>query len=120
MNEFKFSLKDGSFVEEKRGFYVFIVKWEEFLERNKFYEFWEKYGLFIVFLCFIVILLGYSIVVIVVSGFDKVKWFFVIIMFLWFCMIYMFIRNYCGVEIYRVVFEFIINVVNSKWKYLKW
>lgn len=120
MNESKSSLKDGSPVEEKRGFHVLIAKWEESPERNKFYELWEKHGLSIVLLCFTVILLGYSIAAIAVSGFDKAKWLFAITMFLWFCMTYMFIRNHCGAEIYRVVFEPIINAVNSKWKYLRW
>ena len=120
MNESKSSLKDGSPVEEKRGFHVLIAKWEESPERNKFYELWEKHGLSIVLLCFTVILLGYSIAAIAVSGFDKAKWLFAITMFLWFCMTYMFIRNHCGGEIYRVVFEPIINAVNSKWKYLRW
>ena len=120
MNESKSSLKDGSPVQEKRGFHVLIAKWEESPERNKFHELWEKHGMSIVLVCITVILLAYSIVAIAVSGFEKAKWLFAITMFLWFCMTYMFIRNHCGADIYRVVLQPIINAVNSKWKYLRW
>ena len=120
MNESKSSLKEDSPVQEKRGFHVLIAKWEESPERNKFHELWEKHGLSIILVFLTVILLGYSIVAIAVSGFEKAKWLFAITMFLWFCMTYMVIRNHCGAEIYRVVFQPIINAVNSKWKYLRW
>jgi len=120
MNESKSSLKDDSPVQEKRGFHVLIAKWEESPEMNKLHELWEKHGMSIVLVFLTVTLLGYSIVAIAISGFDKAKWLFAITMFLWFCMSYMFIRNHCGGEIYRVVLQPIINGVNSKWKYLKW
>lgn len=100
VNEFKLSLKDEILVKKKKRFYVFVVKWEELLEYNKCYEIWEKYSLLIILVCVIVFLFIYSIVVIVYSGFDKVKFLFGFIMFLWFCMTYMFISKYCGVEIY--------------------
>ncbi|XP_020630749.1 solute carrier family 28 member 3-like isoform X2 [Orbicella faveolata] len=120
INESKSSLKDDSPVQEKRGFHVLIAIWEESPERNKLHELWEKHGMSIVLVCLTVTLLTYSIVAIAISGFDKAKWLFAITMFLWFCMTYMFIRNHCGGEIYRVVLQPIINGVNSKWKYLKW
>ena len=120
INESKSSLKDDSPVQEKRGFHVLIAIWEESPERNKLHELWEKHGMSIILVCLTVTLLTYSIVAIAISGFDKAKWLFGITMFLWFCMTYMFIRNHCGGEIYRVVLQPIINGVNSKWKYLKW
>ena len=120
MNESKSSLKADSPIQEKRGFHVLIAKWEESPERNKFHELWEKHSLSIILLCLTVLLVGYSIAAIIVSGFDKAKWLFAITMFLWFCMTYMFIRNNCGSEIYQVVLQPIINAVNSKWKYLRW
>ena len=120
MNESKSSLKNDSPVEEKRGFHVLVARWEESPERIKFYELWERHGLSIILVCLTVLLLAYSIAAIAVSGFEKAKWLFAITMFLWFCMTYMFIRDHCGAEIYRVVLQPIINAVNSKWKYLRW
>lgn len=120
INESKSSLKDDSPVQERKGFHVLIAKWEESPERNKFHEVWERHGLSIILVCLTVLLLIYSIVAIAVSGFDKAKWLFGITMFLWFCMSYMFIRNHCGDEIYRVVLQPIVNAVNSQWRYLKW
>ena len=119
-NESKSSLKADSPVQEKRGFHVLVAIWEQSPERNKFHELWENHGLSIILLCLSVMLLVYSIAAIAVSGFDKAKWLFAITMFLWFCMTYMFIRNHCGDEIYRVLLQPIVNVVNSKWKYLRW
>lgn len=120
INESKSSLKDDSPVQERKGFHVLIAKWEESPERNKFHEVWERHGLSIILVCLTVLLLIYSIAAIAVSGFDKAKWLFGITMFLWFCMSYMFIRDHCGDEIYRVVLQPIVNVVNSQWRYLKW
>lgn len=120
MNESKSSLKDDSPVQERKGFHVLIAKWEESPERNKFHELWEKHGLSIILVCLTVCLLAYSIAAIAISGFDKAKWLFAITMFLWFCMTYMFIRDHCGSEIYRVVLKPIVDAVNSKWKYLRW
>ena len=120
MNESKSSLKDDSPVQEKKGFHVLIAKWEESPERNKFHELWEKHSLSIILVCLTVILLAYSIAAIAVSGFDKAKWLFGITMFLWFCMTYMFIRDHCGAEIYRVVLKPIVDLVNRYWRYLKW
>ena len=120
MNKSKSSLKADSPVQEKRGFHVLVAIWEQSPERNKFHELWENHGLSIILLCLSVMLLVYSIAAIAVSGFDKAKWLFAITMFLWFCMTYMFIRNHCGDEIYRVLLQPIVNVVNSKWKYLRW
>ena len=116
----KSSLKPDDSPTQENCFHVVVAKWEDTPERKKWSELWERQGLSIVIVCVTVILLIYSIVAIVVSGFDKAKWLFGITMFLWFCMTYMFIRDHCGSAIFKVCMEPVINAVSSRWRYLKW
>lgn len=120
MNESKSSLKPENSPTQDKCFHVLVAKWEESPERNKWNTLWERHGLSIILVCVTVVLLIYSIAAIATSGFEKAKWLFGITMFLWFCMTYMFIRDHCGAEIYRVCLEPVINAVSRQWRYLKW
>ena len=94
MNESKSSLKPDDSPTQNKCFHVTVAKWEESPERNKWNTLWERHGLSIILVCVTVLLLIYSIAAIAHSGFEKAKWLFGITMFLWFCMTYMFIRDY--------------------------
>ncbi|XP_073256992.1 solute carrier family 28 member 3-like isoform X4 [Porites lutea] len=122
VNESKSSLKpdDGHTNHQKKFYHVIVAKWEDSPEMNKLSDLWERHGMTVIMICVTVLLLIYSIVAIAVSGFEHAKWLFGITMFLWFCMTYMFIRDHCGADIFRVCIEPIVNAVESRWRYLKW
>ena len=121
MNESKPSVPTNSPRKQKKGFHaVVLAKWNTSPERNKLSELWERHGLTICMVVLTVALLIYTITAIGISGFDRSKWLFAITMFLWFCLTYMFIRDNCGAEIYRVVLEPTIKALNHMWWWLKW
>ena len=122
VNESKSSLKpdDGHAIHQKKFYHVIVAKWEDSPEMNKLSDLWERHGMTVIMICVTVLLLIYSVVAIAVSGFEHAKWLFGITMFLWFCMTYMFIRDHCGADIFRVCIEPIVNAVESRWRYLKW
>jgi len=122
VNESKSSLKpdNGHTNHQKKFYHVIVAKWEDSPEINKLSDLWERHGMTVIMICVTVLLLIYSIVAIAHSGFEHAKWLFGITMFLWFCMTYMFIRDHCGADIFRVCIEPVVNAVESRWRYLKW
>lgn len=89
-------------------------------EMSKFGEVWRRHNFNIVFVFITSILLVYSVIAIAISGFEKVKVLFGLTMILWFCLIYMFIREHCGHAIYRACIKPCAAVINGQWKWLKW
>ena len=57
---------------------------------------------------------------IVVSGFHQVIGLFAISMIFWFCVAYMFIRDFCGEAIYSLCCVPVISLLRRKWRYLRW
>ena len=89
-------------------------------ERSKFHEIWEKHSFSLVVIPITVILFIYSIVAIAVSGFQKAKWLFFLTMFLWFCMVYMIIRDRCGKQIYEAAIRPVVVALRGQWYWLRW
>ncbi|XP_031548619.1 solute carrier family 28 member 3-like isoform X1 [Actinia tenebrosa] len=89
-------------------------------EMSKFGEIWRRHNFNIVTIIITNILLVYSIIAICISGFKKVQVLFGLTMVLWFCLIYMFIREHWGDAIYRACIKPCVAVINSQWKWLKW
>lgn len=83
-------------------------------------ERWQEYSFQIVVVVISFVLLIYTIAAIAVSGFQNVVGLFVISMIFWFCVIYMFIRDYCGESIYHLCCAPVISLLKRKWRYLRW
>ncbi|XP_032227058.2 solute carrier family 28 member 3 isoform X1 [Nematostella vectensis] len=114
-------LDEHSPVPNRKGFtQVMIAKFEDSPESSKFSETWKRHGFSITMVILTTLLLIYSIVAIIISGFEKVKILFAITMFLWFCLIYMFISAHWGSAIYRALFKPIARVIQGQWYWLKW
>jgi len=83
-------------------------------------ELWEEYTFQIVVVIISFILLIYTIAAIAVSGFHHAVGLFIISMIFWFCVTYMFIRDYCGQAIYNMCCLPVISLLRRKWKFLRW
>ncbi|XP_031571002.1 solute carrier family 28 member 3-like [Actinia tenebrosa] len=66
------------------------------------------------------VLLIISIAAICVSGLDKALPLFIIAMVLWFFLVYMFVRDFCGERIYISCCLPVLVVVNRNWKIIRW
>ncbi|XP_068755204.1 solute carrier family 28 member 3-like isoform X1 [Montipora capricornis] len=83
-------------------------------------ELWLNYSFQIVVVTISFVLLIYSIAAIAVSGFHQVTGFFAVTMVFWFCVTYMFLRDYFGETIYKLCCLPVISLLREKWRYLRW
>ncbi|XP_020912178.1 solute carrier family 28 member 3 isoform X2 [Exaiptasia diaphana] len=97
-----------------------VIHFQNFPEMSKWSEIWQRHHFNITFLIITTLLLIYTIIAIVISGFEKVKILFGVTLFLWFCLIYMFIREHFGSGIYHYCIQPTVAAIDSQWKWLKW
>lgn len=81
---------------------------------------WDRYSFQVIVVVISLLLLIYTVIAISISGFHHVRGLFAISLVFWFCVIYMFIRDHCGGEIYTLCCLPVISLIRKKWRILRW
>lgn len=97
-----------------------VITFNNLPEVSKYQEIWERHYFNITIIGVNLFLLMYCIIAIAISGFYNVRILFGITMFLWFCLIYMFVQEHFGGAIYRHCMRPIGEAIESQWRWLKW
>ena len=87
----------------------------EFLRRV-----WHKHWIMIIVAAFDFVVILYSIIGIMKVGFREAAGLFGIGIFVWFCLSWIVVREFCGLEIHNWLIKPLIDCVDNHWKYLKW
>ena len=81
---------------------------------------WKNHWLTITIAILDFIIILYSLIGIMNVGFEKAVGLFVIGIFIWFCLVYMVIRDNWGEVIHTLMIAPVRDIVNSNWEHLKW
>jgi hypothetical protein len=81
---------------------------------------WHKHWIMIIVAALDFVVILYSIIGIMKVGFREAAGLFGIGIFVWFCLTWVVVREYCGSEIHNWLIKPVVDWVDNHWKYLKW
>lgn len=81
---------------------------------------WHKHWIMIIVAALDLVIILYSIIGIMKVGFSDAAGLFGIGIFIWFCITWEVIREYCGTKIFNWLIQPVVDWAERHWKYLKW